>query len=138
MENLRVRGMRHLATTCGVVAFREAFEPCGLPTAGERVLSNFHRWIESLGVSTLRDRRTEAERETVQRPTNVVARPNNRAKISSLEHVLPNNSIILLEFSRYDWLWNKFFHDIILNRNTLRILHRSVIVFRIIYSIRNN
>lgn len=89
MENLRVRGMRHLATTCGVVAFREAFEPCGLPTTGERVLSNFHRWIESLGVSTLRDRRTEAERETVQRPTNVVARPNNRAKISSLEHVLP-------------------------------------------------
>lgn len=72
--------MRHLATTCGVVAFREAFEPCGLPTAGERVLSNFHRWIESLGVSTLEI----VERKLSVKPFGqpVVVRPNNRAKIS--------------------------------------------------------
>ncbi|KZC10217.1 hypothetical protein WN55_01333 [Dufourea novaeangliae] len=35
--------MRHFATTCWHRPFREAFESCGLPTARERVLSNFHR-----------------------------------------------------------------------------------------------
>lgn len=73
-----------------------------------------------------RDRRTEAERETV-RPT-----PLSCAQIIArkfrLEHLLPNNSIILLDVLNFrntirlamEYI---FFHDIVLNRNTLYIRH---------------
>lgn len=65
VENLRVRRMRHFATTCGV-AFREAFESCGLPTVGNayyRISTGVDRKSRRVGP---RDRRTEAERETVR------------------------------------------------------------------------
>lgn len=77
--------MRHLATTCGV-AFREAFESCGLPTAE----GNAYYRISTGGskVSPRRPSRSSrllAERETVPGQlalnVNVMSR-NDRAAIT--------------------------------------------------------